>query len=218
MDRAFSLRPEQRKNVVAGLQTQTRTPCKDQTAKSYQWVDDTEVYPNDGTRYTGWAKDNGFSFLVPTKAPCQVGDRRYLQEPYQIEMSHNETWEIDGLYEDDVHFSVALTQKEWYKFNARKFPYRKTSGRFMYKSLARHWFEVTGVRAEQVQDISWKDCKAEGVVMKFCGLIGSKTRLGQTRSLKIGFQTLWDSIYGEGAWDRNDWVWAITFRKVEDGK
>ena len=29
------------------------------------------------------------------------------------------------------------------------------------------------------------------------------------------FQELWNSIYGSDAWDRNDWVWALTFKEVE---
>jgi hypothetical protein len=23
---------------------------------------------------------------------------------------------------------------------------------------------------------------------------------------------LWDDIHGDGAWERNDWVWVLTFR------
>jgi hypothetical protein len=26
---------------------------------------------------------------------------------------------------------------------------------------------------------------------------------------------LWESVNGKGSWSRNDWVWAITFRRVE---
>ncbi|MGN6109363.1 MAG: hypothetical protein ACTHU0_29920 [Kofleriaceae bacterium] len=30
------------------------------------------------------------------------------------------------------------------------------------------------------------------------------------------FAGLWEHIHGEGAWKRNDWVWALTFKRVED--
>jgi hypothetical protein len=35
------------------------------------------------------------------------------------------------------------------------------------------------------------------------------------RLAQIAFATLWDSINGPGSWARNDYVWAISFRRVE---
>lgn len=38
---------------------------------------------------------------------------------------------------------------------------------------------------------------------------------GQLASPRRVFAALWDSINGRGAWDRNDWVFAYTFGRVE---
>lgn len=32
------------------------------------------------------------------------------------------------------------------------------------------------------------------------------------RLAQVGFATKWDSLHGKGAWERNDWVWAIKFK------
>lgn len=72
----------------------------------------------------------------------------------------------------------------------------------MPKKFARIWLEITDVRVERLNDISERDCVAEG--------IGS-TFLRDYK--KPQFQALWDSIYNN--WDQNPWVWVIEFKKAE---
>lgn len=62
---------------------------------------------------------------------------------------------------------------------------------------------ITDSRLERVQDITNEDAVAEGV--------GPEGGAFPTHA----FHFIWDSIYGKGAWDRNDWVWAYTFKVVE---
>lgn len=31
----------------------------------------------------------------------------------------------------------------------------------------------------------------------------------------IWFSKLWNSIYGKGAWERNDYVWVLTFKVIK---
>lgn len=87
----------------------------------------------------------------------------------------------------------------------------------MYESLARYRFEVTGVKAEQVQDISSDDCIDEGI--RYGGTeeeIFGKTHDQLCSKMIDEFHALWDSIYGgtEYSWQKNCWVWCITFKKV----
>lgn len=219
MDRPFSLVKNQRALAVAGLQTQHRTPMKVQpkTDKSrIRTLIDTTC--REERKYIGWnywAEVTGDLIEVADtrtkyfKPPSQVGDRLCLQEPYQIEEgSLAKCYIVEGSYLDDKKpFEKMLTPAEWKLWRNRKFPLRGTSGRFMYESLARHFFEVTGVKAEQVQDISLEDITAEGVPDH--GIHGVALH-------EEAFEELWDSIYGGGKyeWKKNPWEWAITFRKV----
>ena len=94
-------------------------------------------------------------------------------------------------------------------------------GRFTRKADARLWLEVTAVRVERVQDISEADAIAEGIPHEWhgekgAGYLAYALELGEftTYSAQIAFPRFWDRIHGPGAWERNDWVWAYTFRRI----
>jgi hypothetical protein len=77
---------------------------------------------------------------------------------------------------------------------------------------------VTDVRVERVNDISWHDALAEGVVdtghrdgepYGHCRVPGMD--LTMEHEPETVFAALWERIHGDGAWARNDWVTATTF-------
>lgn len=92
----------------------------------------------------------------------------------------------------------------------------------------REWLRVTNTRAERVQDITEEDAKAEGVQTERDYYGGDVPLMCQGSvawhryderpcaavSARHSFETLWDSTYGPGAWDRNGWVWAYTFERT----
>ena len=67
--------------------------------------------------------------------------------------------------------------------------------------------EVTGVRVEQLQDISEADAKDEGITTPCYPDEGGA-------SYALAYRFLWDSINGPGAWERNPFVWCVSFRRV----
>lgn len=69
--------------------------------------------------------------------------------------------------------------------------------------------EIEHVRVQLVQAISEEDAMAEGVEPILVDPDG-----GSAPHVE-GFLALWNSLYGPDAWDRNDWVWAVTFRRVQ---
>ena len=70
--------------------------------------------------------------------------------------------------------------------------------------------EVTGVRCERVQEISSYDAVAEGVEpTKGLHHVGDMS----TWSL-MAFKELWQSLY-PGSWERNEFVWVYSFKRVE---
>jgi hypothetical protein len=68
--------------------------------------------------------------------------------------------------------------------------------------------EITRVRVERLQDITFADCIAEGI-----HLIG---REHPPNIVRREFQLLWDSINAKRglAWAANPWVWVIDFRRT----
>jgi hypothetical protein len=159
------------------------------------------------------------------KPQYQVGDHLYLQEPYQIEACNIFRVCCVNYSDDNKGKKRTLTSRELKLWNNRKKPYMKTSSRFMYKSLARTWFEVTEVRAERLQDISETDAKAEGIESHWDGSqLWYKNYLahcdlsGYDGAIK-SFETLWDSCSPDGfKWKDNPFVFAYTFKKIEKVK
>lgn len=76
--------------------------------------------------------------------------------------------------------------------------------------------EITNVRVERLQDISFADAAAEG-------LHYSSERLDRWSAdgskwhgtPQQAFRALWEQINGPGSWDANPWVWAISFTRLQ---
>jgi hypothetical protein len=71
---------------------------------------------------------------------------------------------------------------------------------------------ITGVKAERLRDIGKEDVRAEGVdpwINKNCRVVD------KFDGHRMAFARTWDTIHGDGAWDRNDWVFAYTFERVK---
>lgn len=90
-----------------------------------------------------------------------------------------------------------------------------------YRALSRLLLEITAVRVERLQDISEADAVAEGVEThadSYCSFrdYSCENKWFGNDSLAAGasYRTLWESIHGPGSWQRNEWVWVVTFEKV----
>jgi len=90
--------------------------------------------------------------------------------------------------------------------------------RYMPKRMARTWTEITDVRVQQVQEITIWDAIEEGVKLGMVSLDGSKLLIDSMACpphVKYDWIGIWDSIHGPGAWERNDWVFVITFKRIQ---
>jgi len=104
--------------------------------------------------------------------------------------------------------------------------YHKRPSIFMPKAACRLRLEIIDERPERLQDISEEDAMAEGVY--FYGwddpeqydyknyLYDDKGNYDDFGLLTAteSYKSLWIKINGKGAWDRNDWVWAITYKML----
>ncbi|ALD93491.1 hypothetical protein CR3_4309 [Cupriavidus gilardii CR3] len=91
----------------------------------------------------------------------------------------------------------------------------------MPRAACRLVLEVTGVRVERLQDISYEDAIAEGMFNP--GTIESTYPLTGETGEQLGrrlshpqrsFAILWEELNGAGAWAANPWVWVVEFRRA----
>lgn len=70
---------------------------------------------------------------------------------------------------------------------------------------------VTDVRVQRLRDISEDDAIAEGIKRHGHAFTGYGKDADRWMTARDSFASLWTSIHGPDAWDRNDWVCALTF-------
>ncbi|PZX32022.1 hypothetical protein C7416_102182 [Cupriavidus phytorum] len=88
-------------------------------------------------------------------------------------------------------------------------PGRYRHARFMPRWASRITLEIVSTRVERLNDCSAADAEAEGAEPILVPPDGGSWPHYE------GFRTLWDSINGAGAWERNPWVWVVEFRRTE---
>ena len=136
------------------------------------------------------------------ECPCPYGhpgDRLWVRE----------TWRVNGNKHD---YAIASRDDVFYRADES---YNEGVGWkpsiHMPRMFSRLPLEVTGVRVERVQDISYADCVAEGIV---------DVARAEKRTRRVGeapieqFAALWDSINAKRgySWESNPWVWVVEFK------
>lgn len=213
--------PDMVRAKLAGRKTQTRRLIKEQPPEGSE-IMEAAMAPGSGSVSNKWAWKYPDGSIHQIKCPYgRCGDLLLGREGYQITAAHSHVCNLEGFYlADQTKFKKRLTEEEFEKWGARKFPYRATAGRFMYKSLIRFRDVITEIRAQRVQNISEEDAKAEGVEIPRCPNCGytlADCRFhldhglcaeDEPQSARDAFCDLWNPIN----WENNDWVFAITTR------
>jgi hypothetical protein len=208
--------------ILEGRKTQTRRVVKHRVSGPNK-PNTIDFY--DGKRWCGAidARDltgNALS-LCPYGKP---GDRLWVRETCLAkELSDDEAVEyavqcgdpeypqfgLDGvLYPADAHFRPIENTREaserWGKLST--YGGRRSAvvpAIHMPRWASRITLEIVDVRVQRLNDISERDCCAEG-----CGSPITRD------CKKPKFQGLWESINGAGSWDANPWVWVIEFKRT----
>lgn len=81
----------------------------------------------------------------------------------------------------------------------------------MPRKACRLLLEIVSMRVERLNAISADDALAEGIdISNSAGMAPVVGRAWYTTR----FRQLWESINGKDSWEKNPWVWAITFKPV----
>jgi hypothetical protein len=182
--------------ILAGTKTQTRRIVKPQPL---------------------WVADPSVPFITPDADPegiihCPygaVGDRLWVREAC---CATEDAAGLDGVqYAADCAFrpieNTVAASHQWLKlyaiYNSRG---ATCPSIFMPRWASRITLEITGVRAERLNDISEEDAIAEGVDTT-CDELGRFVP-------SVSYRNLWESINGPGSWAANPWVWVVEFRRI----
>lgn len=151
-----------------------------------------------------FAFDGGFEYVpVPNCPYGQPGDRLWVRE----------TWANPG--EEGVLYRAnpedAALVERW-KTDPNYPQVKWQPSIFMPKSACRLWLELTEVRMERLQDITYQDAIAEGVTIKPDAEIAA--RVADDSPARMEYWALWVSINGADSWARNPFVWVLSFKMV----
>jgi len=198
--------------ILDGRKTQTRRICKPQPIideeSGYIFIGNTLFDIHDG--------DWQIPMYLKDIARWDIGDVLWVRE----------TWNTLTAYEEKPDHSVMSVREFVYKADDDRFDKWKPSI-FMPKEACRIRLLVEDVRVERLQDISEEDAIAEGIerkgeFFKSYQKIHRGPHKGEEHpwnvfpnaSPKTSYYELWESINGEGSWDKNPWVWVIEFTKL----
>lgn len=194
--------------VLSGQKTQTRDVIKIQDERINHFI--------------GWNLDYEFAeFGRAGEVPLRVCSKYYVGEMVAVAMSYKtiyekvaKTWEYAEEYKREYEKLAGWNNK---MFTNTKMPFAT--------------IKITNIRVEKLQDISDKDCLAEGVKRASLGFYveGIKVRNWETEShretasgcLKLfpyprqAFAALIDKINSKGTWASNPYVWVYDFELVK---
>ena len=166
--------------TIEGRKTQTRRVIKPQPEPLSSY------FSFDSDR---WLSDRGQDFYCPYGVP---GDRLWVKETFLYRAQRTAY-----IYKADLEPAEAAGVGAMYGGWKPSI--------FMPREASRITLELTDVRVERVQEISYADCVAEGV--EDDGFANDR------------YEFLWNSLNAKRdgdiyAWAKNPWVWVLTFRKL----
>lgn len=191
--------------ILKGRKTQTRRAAKlplpycDEYPMSWHWSTNRRLFEPCGS----------IGHLAPemkrgVRPNCAVGERLWVRETWQSAAAMNVCHEADDYY---IYRSG---DPDWETTEGWKW----RPSIHMPREACRLELLITDVRIERLQDITEEDAKAEGANRSF----GRYSRYAAPEfighSYRLGFRRLWESINGDGSWERNPWVWVYCFERL----
>jgi len=167
---------------------------------SYKGVD----FDGDHVFWPVWDEEKIFS-ADAVALPCPFGvkgDRLWPREPWRTYTRFDRLKPAELYPHTPIQYLAGGTNGN--PIDGTFTPGKYRHARFMCRWMSRNLSEIVSIRAERLQDISKDDCIKEGMQ----GL--EDVHAGWHES----FARLWNSINGDGSWDRNPWVWVVVFKMV----
>lgn len=195
--------------ILAGNKTQTR-----RVAKPVR-------HPDLGNVYTPGALvlEREPQHVIDRACPYgQPGDRLWVRETWAQNWDQLSDTRMDRSYVYRADGEARALD------NGVELPWRPSI--HMPRSACRLVLEITSVRVERLQAISYEDALAEGAFDPRM-FVGDEWNDADGESAdelarrlqwpQRAFRELWCGINGAESWDANPWVWVVEFRRIEEG-
>ncbi|EMD6397422.1 TPA: hypothetical protein ACXHUQ_004918 [Klebsiella pneumoniae] len=212
-ERGMIFNAEMVRALLDGRKTQTRRIIKDCTVGR----DPISKFIKIGKKFIGCYPED-VPELIRECCPYGVpGDRIWVRETWA-------RYNIDQNTHDIAY--RATTPADWPEEG------RWRPSIHMPRWASRIVLEITDVRVERLNAISPEDAESEGLERTNFTGFGDEPGLPSYPEPDVyfdplkkqwkeyppeAFAGLWKSIYGEGSWKANPWVWVISFKRVEGG-
>lgn len=149
------------------------------------------------------------------KPRYKVGTELYVKEGYYASSGFKAVNNLlQGRYlADDYKFAVNLNEHEWNLWWNRKYKFRPTSGRFMYKSLARIFLPpIEKITVQRPQDLTLNDIVSEGWpdAPRDREIWIAEAVQAHDKGFKW-FMNLWNSLHKNG-WEKSEWCFVYHWR------
>lgn len=159
----------------------------------------------------GWAAENS-----PYGQP---GDRLWVRETFRRDLDRLHSRKLIEYAADDEVRDAGPSAA----FDFPDIGWRPSI--HMPRWASRITLEITGVRVEQLHQISEDDAISEGVERtvtgdgwrRYCDADMELAGVPPVASARQSYFTLWNQIHGHGTWTENPWVWVVEFKRVEGG-
>lgn len=135
-----------------------------------------------------------------------VGDRLWVKEA--IEASDLWDGQLRTRYKADGAWVWDLDNPCLWCWKRNSLP-----SMFLPRGMSRITLEVTSHRVERVQEITEEAAIAEGMQEPTLCDLGGMLRQAAWSERQV-FSRLWNHLHGKDAWDRNEWVEVVGFRRI----
>jgi hypothetical protein len=135
--------------------------------------------------------------------PYQIGDRLWVRETFTKAPNGDYIYRADPIFDGCGKGDISWG---W------------TPSIFMPRKAARIFLEVKAVRIERLQEITPKDCYAEGILFVPQDIGGEEfSRQVEDDWALFKFQNLWDTLNSRRgySWDSNPYVYVYEFMRVK---
>lgn len=178
------------------------------------------VFPNivDSDWHAPWF-DNVLNEWVFSARFGLAARSQRLKSRYQVNeiLYIKEAWAVNATNDNRKPREISSVALVYYKDSDSPITLgKRRSPLFMPAWAARDFIQITAVRAERLQEITAKDCVAEGYPGGDIPEDRDGKQMEISKLMRLGwFQATWNSINPKYPWEDNPWVFVYLFKKVE---